>query len=100
MDFIRTYLIRGPVSNPLPPRFARDCLGEWRVTLAVQFALSVQIHDVDLNQAIWCPSSDAKIKPGSAKDKAIVVSIVMHVAFIAFLLFSFITENLPSHKSF
>lgn len=100
MDLIRTYLIRGPVSNPLPPRFARDRLGEWRVTLAVQLALSVQIHDVDLNQAIWCPSPDAKIKPGSAKDKAIVVLIVTHVAFVAFLLCSFITENLPSHKSF
>jgi len=34
------------------------------VTLAVQLALAVHVHDVDLDKAARIPASNAKIKPG------------------------------------
>ena len=61
------YLVRGSVPDSLPPWLPGDCLGERTVPLAVELALPIQVHDVDLDQAVWGPAPDAKVKPRPAK---------------------------------
>jgi len=47
----------------LPLGLAWQDASEGHVTLAVQLALAVHVHDVDLDQPIRRPATDTKIEP-------------------------------------
>ena len=64
-----TYLIRGPVTHPLPSRPTRHSLDQWSVTLAVELPLSVQVHDGDLNESTSSTPTHAKVEPGPERGK-------------------------------
>ena len=58
-----TDLIRWPISNLLPPRSPRYDPNQRGMTLTVQLALSVQVHDIDLDDTTRVETTNTKVEP-------------------------------------
>ena len=58
-----SYVTLGSVANPLPLGSGGNDFDEGRVTLAVELALSVQVHDVDFDEATTDAAAHAEVKP-------------------------------------